>query len=353
MKPEDAEEYTQALGLVVAGGWRQIALGKRLGVPDALKLTTEQWVKGRLGGYVKLFGDERTAAVVELQAQNFTQREIAEITGLGLGTVNRGLNGVPDGTDEPSELAEKPTISIVDVPNGTSEPLDVVTGLAASEDVRQRIETKAATEQRRADRLDHLTEIAKGNVALGVAARFPVIYGDPPWRYEHVKTESRAIENQYPTMPLDKIAALPVNACATDDAVLFLWATSPKLAEALHVIETWGFSYRTCAVWDKGQIGMGYYFRQQHELLLVAVKGTPPTPQPDARPSSVFRVPRSEHSVKPVAIYEAIERMYPTLPKLELFARTRRDGWEKWGNQAAEANHGGIATTPTASRASS
>ena len=110
------------------------------------------------------------------------------------------------------------------------------------------------------------------------AGQFRLLYADPPWRYEHVVTESRAIENQYPTMALDDICALRVPAA--DDAVLFLWATPPKMAEAVQVIDAWGFSYRTCASWDKEQIGMGYYFRQQHELLLVAARGALPVPDP-------------------------------------------------------------------------
>ena len=94
------------------------------------------------------------------------------------------------------------------------------------------------------------------------AGAYRLLYVDPPWRYEHVVTESRAIENQYPTMSLDEICALRVPAA--QDAVLFLWATSPKVAEAVEVIRAWNFSYRTCAVWDKQQLGMGYYFRQRH-----------------------------------------------------------------------------------------
>lgn len=164
--------------------------------------------------------------------------------------------------------------------------------------------------------------------------RFRLLYADPPWRYEHVETESRAIENQYPTMPLETICALAVPAA--DDAVLFLWATSPKLAEAMQVIPAWGFVYRTCAVWDKDVIGMGYYFRQQHELLLVATKGTLPVPEPSRRPSSLIRARRDAHSVKPVVVYELLEAMYPTLTehdRVELFGRQARPGWTVWGNE--------------------
>lgn len=193
-------------------------------------------------------------------------------------------------------------------------------------------------EGRRAERMDTIATISRGNAPVGaVAERYPVIYLDPPWRYEHAESESRAIENQYPTMSLDEIKALDMDKVAFDDCVMFMWATSPKLAEAFSVLDAWGFNYRTCAVWDKQKIGMGYYFRQQHELLLVAVRGQPPTPAPADRPSSVLSFPRGQHSAKPHEVYEIIEAMYPTLPKLEMFCRTPREGWGTWGNQSKVA----------------
>lgn len=165
--------------------------------------------------------------------------------------------------------------------------------------------------------------------------KFSLIYADPPWRYEHVRTESRAIENQYPTMDLDEICALPIPDVAHDDCVLFLWATSPKLWESMRVIDAWGFTYRTCAVWDKQKIGMGYYFRQRHELLLVAAKGALPVPEASERVSSVIVAPRAEHSRKPDVVYELIEAMYPDTTKIELFCRRPREGWSAWGNEVA------------------
>lgn len=199
----------------------------------------------------------------------------------------------------------------------------------AAKEIRQ-----IKTTQRREDRLDKIAEISKGNIELKTDIRYPVLYADPPWRYEYAESESRAIENQYPTMTLEDICALPVSNLATPDAILFLWATSPKLAESMRVIESWGFNYRTCAVWDKQKIGMGYYFRQQHELLLVATKGSIPTPTPDTRPPSVFSQSRSEHSAKPAQFAEWIEVMYPDLPRIELFCRSPREGWAVWGNQS-------------------
>jgi len=204
-----------------------------------------------------------------------------------------------------------------------------MTVLEAAKEIRQ-----AKTEQRREERLEKIVEISRGNADLKTNVRYPVLYADPPWRYEYAESESRVIENHYPTMALDEICALPVTDLATPDAILFLWATSPKLAESMRVIESWGFAYRTCAVWDKQQIGMGYYFRQRHELLLVATRGSIPTPAPGDRAESVIVESRKEHSAKPAKFAELIESMYPTLPRIELFCRSPRAGWAVWGNQS-------------------
>jgi N6-adenosine-specific RNA methylase IME4 len=162
---------------------------------------------------------------------------------------------------------------------------------------------------------------------------------DPPWRYESqsLGTPERAIENHYPTMPLEDICALPVADLATDDAMLYLWATAPKLAESMRVIEAWGFSYRTCMVWDKEIIGTGFYARNQHEFLLICRRGDVPTPLPGTQPSSIYREKRGEHSVKPIFFYEMIEAAYPQLPKIELFCRSPRDGWAVWGNEVVSS----------------
>lgn len=166
-----------------------------------------------------------------------------------------------------------------------------------------------------------------------VQSRFTIIYADPPWEYDYSKSDSRRIENNYPTMPIEAICALPVDSVAAADCVLFVWATSPKLAEAMRVIDAWGFTYRTSMVWVKDKIGMGYYARQRHELLLIATRGTLPVPDPAVRPDSVVEAPRLEHSAKPHRFYSLIEAMYPDMPRLELFARNTRPGWTAWGNE--------------------
>jgi N6-adenosine-specific RNA methylase IME4 len=105
------------------------------------------------------------------------------------------------------------------------------------------------------------------------------------------------------------------------------------LTDALNIMTAWGFEYATSAVWVKDRLGMGVYVRQQHELLLIGKRGLGIVPHPSTLSSSVIAAPRREHSRKPDEVYDLIERMYPELPKIELFARTVRPGWDAWGNE--------------------
>jgi N6-adenosine-specific RNA methylase IME4 len=162
---------------------------------------------------------------------------------------------------------------------------------------------------------------------------FQVLLADPPWRYDFSTSDSREIENQYDTLEIEDICNLPVPAICEPDAVLFLWATSPKLPEALRVMLAWGFTYKTCMVWVKDKIGMGYYARQRHELLLIGTIGKPPVPLPENRPDSVVEAARGKHSEKPARVYEIIEAMYPNGSRIELFARKARPDWSAWGDQ--------------------
>lgn len=162
--------------------------------------------------------------------------------------------------------------------------------------------------------------------------RFSVILADPAWEYEFSKSDSRQIENQYLPSSQDDMKRLKVPAA--EDSVMFMWATSPKLREALDLMETWGFEYKTCMVWVKDKIGMGYYARQKHELVLIGTRGNLELPDPSVRPDSVFSAPRTEHSEKPEILHELIETMYPTYKKLEMFARKKRRGWDAWGDES-------------------
>ena len=208
------------------------------------------------------------------------------------------------------------------------ERKDVVEGKATVADA---IKT-AKKDERQKTKAKAVAELAANPVLdLDSLGTYEVVYCDPPWRYEHAEP-TRAIENHYPTMSLDELKALTVPGAA--DSVLLMWATSPKLAEALDLMAAWGYEYRTNMVWVKHAIGMGYYARQRHELLLIGRRGKPAVPDAEDRPDSVIEAPRTKHSAKPDEGYEVIERMYPTRTRVELFARRRRDGWAAWGNQA-------------------
>lgn len=160
---------------------------------------------------------------------------------------------------------------------------------------------------------------------------FDIILADCPWRYDFSLDNADKVEQHYPTMDLEDIKKLklPVN----NHAVLFLWATAPKLLEALEVMKAWEFTYKTNMIWDKEWIGMGFWFRGQHELLLVGVKGDFSPPESDNRVSSVYREKRTEHSKKPEYFYELIENMFPQGKYLELFARKKREKWTSYGNE--------------------
>jgi N6-adenosine-specific RNA methylase IME4 len=167
------------------------------------------------------------------------------------------------------------------------------------------------------------------------SGEFTLLYADPPWQYEAGCASPRnSIERQYATVSSDALCAMKV-PCA-DNAVLFLWTPVPKMIEAANVMTAWGFEYRTGAVWVKPSIGLGYYFRQQHELLLVGVHGKIRPPVVEGRASSVISAPRGRHSEKPGIVYELLEKMYPDLgeaDRIELFARQKREGWSAWGNE--------------------
>ena len=159
-----------------------------------------------------------------------------------------------------------------------------------------------------------------------------LVLADPPWRYDFAETDSRQIENQYPSATVDEIIAHKPDT--EQDCVLLMWATVAKLREAFEVMDGWGFEYKTHAVWDKEKIGMGYWFRGQHELLLVGTKGQASPPDAEHRVSSVFREARGKHSAKPQCVYEWIEAAFPDRLKLEMYCRSPRAGWAVFGNEA-------------------
>lgn len=166
---------------------------------------------------------------------------------------------------------------------------------------------------------------------------YNVILADPPWKYAHSRSRSRSIESKYPPMKLADIKALPVEDWASENAVLYLWATAPKLPQALEVMAAWGFEYVTGGIWDKRRTpkdgGAGYWWRGVHEHILIGRRGEFSPPAESLRVPSILSIPRSSrHSEKPRALHSLIDVWFPDSTKLELFARDEYNvAWDVWG----------------------
>jgi N6-adenosine-specific RNA methylase IME4 len=189
---------------------------------------------------------------------------------------------------------------------------------------------------------------------------YGAVLADPPWHFQSwngartsgsidVRTGlpfvTPAKAPEYRTMSVEEIAALPVLDVAAPDCALFMWGIWVMLPESLSLMEAWGFTFKTCAFnWvkadlqqidmfretDSGQLGLGYWVRQNSEFCLLGTRGTPKRLAANVRQSIIER--RREHSRKPDCVHERIERLVAG-PYLELFARQRRPGWDCWGNE--------------------
>lgn len=170
-------------------------------------------------------------------------------------------------------------------------------------------------------------------------AKYRIVYADPPWQYNDsgVITENDNYghaERHYPTMSIDQLCLLPVKNMIETDAVLFLWTTSPLLEDSFKVIHAWGFEYKTSFVWDKVKHNFGHYNSVRHEFLLICTRGSC-TPDNLKLFDSVQSIERTEkHSEKPEEFRAIIDELYTSGKRIELFARSKHDGWETWGNEA-------------------
>jgi len=164
-------------------------------------------------------------------------------------------------------------------------------------------------------------------------AKYRVLYADPPWGYGNTQPDYHPEQrDHYPVMKLADICALPIAEHCEDNAVLFLWVTSPMLEESFQVIRAWGFAYKTSWVWDKVKHNMGHYNSVRHEFLLVCVRGSCPPDVPKLF-DSVQTIERTEHSRKPEEFRQIIDTIYPHGKRLEMFARSAPKGWDAFGHE--------------------
>lgn len=168
--------------------------------------------------------------------------------------------------------------------------------------------------------------------------KFQIIYVDPPWSYNDKKCEGAA-EKQYNCISLSDLCSLPVKEIAAKDCVLFMWATYPKIEDALSLIRAWGFEYKSITFqWIKqNRSGKGFFFglgrwtRGNTECCLIAVKGKPK--RISNKVSQLVFSPLQRHSQKPTIVREKIVELIGNLPRIELFARVKAEGWDSIGNE--------------------
>ena len=171
---------------------------------------------------------------------------------------------------------------------------------------------------------------------------FDIVYADPPWDYrgqlQHNGpggVDTGGALRHYPTVRTGEMAAWPVADLAAADALLFLWATSPHLDQAIDLGKAWGFNWATVAfVWDKGKVNPGFYTMSQCELCLAFKRGRIPRPRGARNVRQLVAAGRGRHSEKPDEVRDRIAAMFPSQRKIELFARKKMAGWTAWGLEA-------------------
>jgi N6-adenosine-specific RNA methylase IME4 len=177
--------------------------------------------------------------------------------------------------------------------------------------------------------------------ALRPVGGYDLIMADPPWSYEmrSDKGKQKSPDAHYETMALPIIKALPVEALAARDCLLWLWTVGPMVPQALDVIASWGFTFKTQGQWakttktGKQSFGTGYILRNAGEPFLIATRGAPKTTK---SVRSVIVAPVREHSRKPDKAFAEAEKLMPEARRLELFSRQVRPGWDVWGNEVGK-----------------
>ena len=171
--------------------------------------------------------------------------------------------------------------------------------------------------------------------------KYNIIYADPPWTFKtwSNKGKGKSAEQYYDCMTIDAIQTLPVNEIADENCILFIWVTYPKLIEGIETISKWGFTYKTCGFsWIKKNKkadslfwGLGYWTRANNEICLLATKGKPKRVGKGVHQVVMDKI--REHSRKPDCVRDRIIELCGNLPRIELFARQKINGWDVWGNE--------------------
>lgn len=286
---------------------------------------------------------EAPATAVEPKT-SVSQTEAADMMNVGRRSVQRAAVFEEKAADELKTAYEQGKVSIstaAEIAEALPPEEQKQVAQLSEKEILERAKAirKEQNEKRRAERADDIRKKAEASTALPTGRKFPLIYLDPPTKFAAGDTD-RSTENHYPTMTEEEIAALPIPDLALDKCVMLIWTTVPWLEKTLRLIKAWGFEYKSCACWDKVDIGLGYWWQNQHEILIAATRGDPVIPENGSiLGPSLYREKRGRHSAKPEYFRQMIDRVpeWKDWPKVELFPRVNGampEGWFGWGNEA-------------------
>ncbi len=164
--------------------------------------------------------------------------------------------------------------------------------------------------------------------------KYQIIYADPPWKIGSMRMKKARPNAKLPykRMSLEEIKALPVKEISDENCGLFLWTTHTFLPKAFEVVEAWGFKYHCCITWDKTNGIPCWGFKRRTEFILYGYKGLINVNQRGRFIHTLFTEKLTTHSTKPKGFYDILENNTPK-PRIELFSRERREGWDVWGNE--------------------
>jgi len=243
---------------------------------------------------------------------------------------NKGADGMTiTGTKREPVMDTTPTLQDLGIDKKTSSIAQKVAELSEEqiEKVKKGITLSSTLKEHRRQKIQDTSKAV--NPPEG---KYRIIYADPPWNYGDKRDgRTTGAEDHYTSMTIQELCNLPIKEITEDNAVLFLWVTSPLLEECFEVIDAWGFKYKTSFVWDKIKHNMGHYNSVRHEFLLICTKGSC-LPDNVKLFDSVVSVEKTEHSKKPEEFRKIIDTIYTYGNRIELFARQKVDGWDVWGN---------------------
>ena len=247
------------------------------------------------------------------------------------------------GTKKPLDRREK-VAEIAKVSHGTVAKVKIIEKEADDETKKKLSEQKTTINKVYKDiiKAKKREDIGKNGKAVPLPKRkYNIIYADPPWNFKHYsdKGRDRSPANYYRLQDIEDLKKLSIEKLADDNCILFMWVTHPFLEKAMDVIKVWGFKYKTVGfVWvkknkksDSWFWGMGYWTRSNSELCLIATKGSPQRKSSSVHELVCTRI--EKHSKKPDIVKEKIVELMGDIPRIELFARDKTEGWDVWGDE--------------------